>query len=93
MHNRAQASGKIHQLDISSDQRTLFKIETFCFEKDGVMNITVRDFQVHGGKKDDAVKSGFIMVKTKSESAMQQMLEQVEPHAQGMWAFARTGSA
>ena len=65
-----------HNLDISNDDRSLFKIETFCFEEGGFMNITIRDFEcIHEGK-DHEVRAGFIMVKTTSESQLQQLLEE-----------------
>jgi hypothetical protein len=42
----------------------------------GFMNITVRDFEVKTDNKDKEVRAGFIMVKTGSESQLQQLLEE-----------------
>jgi len=75
LHLHGSAAGKIHDLKVKGDTRSLFKVETFCFEEHGVMNITVKNFEVQhtaGG----GIRAGFIMIKTKSESEMQQMLEE-----------------
>eukprot|EP00617_Octactis_speculum_P011697 CAMPEP_0185781226 /NCGR_PEP_ID=MMETSP1174-20130828/101613_1 /TAXON_ID=35687 /ORGANISM="Dictyocha speculum, Strain CCMP1381" /LENGTH=463 /DNA_ID=CAMNT_0028471113 /DNA_START=78 /DNA_END=1469 /DNA_ORIENTATION=+ len=64
----------VHHLEIIEDERSLFKIETFCFEAGGVMNITVSDFSMRNPGPERT--SGFIVLKTKTESEVQQMLEE-----------------
>jgi len=73
----------LHRLDIVNDRRSLFKIETFCFENGGVMNISVSNFVAKKDNKDfNDVRAGFVMVKTSSESQLQQFLEEsVEANA------------
>ena len=66
----------LHNLSIRNDDRALFKIETFCFEEGGFMNITIQDFEVRHEGKGKEVRAGFIMMKTASESQLQQLLEE-----------------
>ena len=70
----ACAHAMLHDLSISHDERSLYKIEAFCFVAGGVMNITVRDFAVYSASDDYRV--GFVMRRTMSESAAQQELEE-----------------
>lgn len=37
----------IHHLTINHDSRNVFKIETFAFLRDGVINVTISDFNFH----------------------------------------------
>lgn len=67
----------LHRLDIENDRRSLFKIETFCFAAGGVMNISVTNFIAKKQSKPlEDVRAGFVMVKTSSESQLQQFLEE-----------------
>ena len=79
----------VHNLKISSDDRDVFKIETFGFVSGGVMNITVKDFSLQFAAlttvaKDSSNvaistpnKMGFVMRKAASESVAQQDLETI----------------
>jgi G protein-coupled receptor 107 len=76
------AHSLVHRLVIKSDDRDIFKIETFGFVGGGMMNITLTDFDLAIPKYDKSVKKntlpnriGFVMRKASSESAAQQDLE------------------
>ena len=64
----------MHDLQISRDERALYKIEAFCFVAGGVMNVSVEDFNVNAPADDS--RAGFVMRRTVSESAAQQELEE-----------------
>lgn len=70
IHNCSQAL--IHHLQISKDNRKLFKIEDFGFFSGGTIKLDVRDFQIFG---KGPFKAGFLLKQTKSESSSQQDLE------------------
>ena len=64
----------MHDLQISHDERALYKIEAFCFVAGGVMNVSVDNFAVYA--QADEYRAGFVMRRTVSESAAQQELEE-----------------
>ena len=68
------ARAMMHDLTIDRDDRSLYKIEAFCFVAGGVMNVTVRDFALFTSAEDE--RAGFVMRRTVSESAAQQELEE-----------------
>ena len=77
------SSALTHKLVINSDERDIFKIETFGFVTGGMINISVSDFHLLETKKlgsnasssNPNVRIGFIMRKSSSESLAQQDIE------------------
>ena len=72
----------IHKLNIVNDDRHLFKIETFGFEKDGVLNITISGFSYVESvltksleKRTELLKVGFLIRKAKTETDARQNVE------------------
>lgn len=82
---RSNVSGLIHHLTIDSDSRELFKIETFGFNKGGVMDLSINDMKLDhpiGETVEETEKEkltefqvGFVMRKSNSESEAQQDLQ------------------
>jgi len=77
------ANGLIHQLTIDKDDRKLFKIETFGFNRGGVMELSISAIDLaHPSEetiedKNAAVEIGFLMRKSESEAAAQEDLENI----------------
>ena len=73
----------VHHLTIREDERSLFKIETFGFFGGGEMNFTLSDFsltkssgeKIGNANNNKAMRIGFLMRKSSSETASQQDLE------------------
>ena len=80
--NRA-ANGLIHHLTIDNDDRKLFKIETFGFNRGGVMELSISKIDlVHppqetAEEKNAAVQIGFLMRRSESEADAQEDLEAI----------------
>ena len=65
--------GMVHDLKIENDDRSLFRIESFCFLEGGVLDLEVSKFRIQG---KGPVRAGFVMRRAASESAAQQELEE-----------------
>ena len=75
---QGRINGLVHDLAIVDDDRDLYKIETFGFVSNGLMDITVKDFSIVMGKLDKSpLRVGFFMRKATSESGAQQDLEKL----------------
>ncbi|KAJ1453605.1 lung seven transmembrane receptor-domain-containing protein [Pelagophyceae sp. CCMP2097] len=72
----APSSAMVHDLSIQSDSRSLYRIESFCFLEGGVLEISVKDFEIAGGGDHKPYRVGFVMRRAASESAAQQELEE-----------------
>ena len=70
------SEGMVHDLKIERDERSLYRIESFCFTKGGQVDLSISDFRVHGAGSKGAFRCGFVMRKAASESAAQQELEE-----------------
>ena len=68
-----EAGAMVHDLKIENDERSLYRIESFCFLEGGVLDLEVSNFRISG--KGD-VRAGFVMRRAASESAAQQELEE-----------------
>mmetsp|Transcript_14014 Transcript_14014/g.44237 ORF Transcript_14014/g.44237 Transcript_14014/m.44237 type:complete len:447 (+) Transcript_14014:64-1404(+) len=66
--------GMVHSLRIEHDERSLYRIENFCFVEDGELTLSVSELQVSNG---GTPRVGFVMRRSSSESAAQQELEEL----------------
>ena len=76
------AKGLIHKLNIVNDDRHLFKIETFGFEKGGVLNISIYGFSYQESaasknniKKSELLKVGLLIRRARTETDARQNVE------------------
>ncbi len=85
----SMCQGLIHNLRIIEDTRTLFEIETFGFNKGGMMNLEIKDFKLshfHTNKEEkDSINMnhhmGFVLRRSDTESEAGQDLEKtIEDH-------------
>ena len=74
--------GLKHNLEIEKDDRHLFKVETFGFNRGGKIDISFHDFSMEypasmskADMKKSTIAGGFVMRRQDSESAAQQDLE------------------
>ena len=69
----ARSGAMVHDLKIHGDERSLYRIESFCFLEGGVLDLRVTNFKIDA---KGPFRAGFVMRRASSESAAQQELEE-----------------
>ena len=68
-----RSGAMVHDLKIHGDERSLYRIESFCFLEGGVLDLRVTNFKIDA---KGPFRAGFVMRRASSESAAQQELEE-----------------